>query len=199
VTDAKITRSHVTIALFKGVVYSDSDAALWQALLASASDIREYVAVLGLELAIDEAEGYAYLREQARIEGEEELPRLVPRRSLSYPQSLLLALLRKRLLELDTRGGDTRLVITRDEIVDMVKLFFAGGTNEAKFVDLVDQHINRIVELGFLRRMRGRDDAFEVRRILKAFVDAQWLTALDAKLAAYRAHAGAAPTSEDTP
>jgi hypothetical protein len=197
VTDTKVTRSHVTIALFKGVIYSDSDAETWQSLLAWASDIREYVAIIGLELAINEAEGYAYLREQPRTDGDQELPRIIPRRPLSYPQSLLLALLRKRLLELDTRGGDTRLVITRDEMVDMVKLFFSGGTNEAKFVDLIDQHINRIVDLGFLRRMRGRDDAFEVRRILKAFIDAQWLTELEAKLAAYRAHAGAAPVSED--
>ena len=196
-TDTKITRSHVTIALLKGVVYSDSDAGLWQALLAGASDIREYMAVIGLELVIDEAEGYAYLREQPRTEEDQGLPRLIPRRPLSYPQSLVLALLRKRLLELDTRGGDTRLIITRDEIVDMVKLFFSRGTNEAKFVDLIDQHINRIVDLGFLRRMRGRDDAFEVRRILKAFVDAQWLAELDAKLVAYRAHAGTTPVSED--
>jgi hypothetical protein len=29
---------------------------------------------------------------------------------------------------------------------------------------------------------------FEVRRILKAFVDAQWLLDFDARLAGYRAH-----------
>ncbi len=196
-TDTKLTRSHVTIALFKGVVYSDVDAATWQVLLANASELREYVAVVGLDLEINEAEGYAYLREHPRVEGDQELPRLVPRRPLSYPQSLLLALLRKRLLELDTRGGETRLIVTRDELVDMVRLFFGGGTNEAKFVDLVDQHINRIVDLGFLRRMRGRDDAFEVRRILKAFVDAQWLGELDRRLEAYRAHTGASTAKEE--
>jgi hypothetical protein len=32
----------------------------------------------------------------------------------------------------------------------------------------------------------GQPKAFEVRRILKAFVDAQWLADLDARLAAYR-------------
>ena len=34
------------------------------------------------------------------------LPRLVPRRQLSYPVSLLLALLRKRLAEADAAGGE---------------------------------------------------------------------------------------------
>ena len=51
------------------------------------------------------------------------------------------------------------------------------------------------VDLGFLRRMkaesggpaRGGQTTFEVRRILKAFVDAEWLGELDARLAAYRA------------
>jgi hypothetical protein len=44
------------------------------------------------------------------------------------------------------------------------------------------------VELGFLRRMRGTDDALEVRRILKAFVDAQWLDTFQQRLADYHAH-----------
>jgi hypothetical protein len=57
-------------------------------------------------------------------------------------------------------------------------------------MDRVDTDINKVVELGFLRRMKpvsGQSASFEVRRILKAFVDAQWLTDFDARLAAYRA------------
>ena len=34
---------------------------------------------------------------------------------------------------------------------------------------------------------RGRRTTFEIRRILKAFVDAEWLAERDARLAAYRA------------
>ena len=65
-------------------------------------------------------------------------------------------------------------------------------------VERIDTHLNRIVDLGFLRRMRaaagagapGAQTTFEVRRILKAFVDAEWLAELDARLAAYRAELG---------
>jgi hypothetical protein len=39
--------------------------------------------------------------------------------------------------------------------------------------------------MGFLRRLRGRDDAFEVRRILKAFVDAQWVGDVERRLREY--------------
>jgi hypothetical protein len=183
--------STLVISLLKGVVYRDTDEGLWQALGELQIRVREYVAVLGLELVLDEAEGCAYLRQWAAEEGEAALPRLVPRRQLSYPVSLLLVLLRKKLVELDAGGGDTRLVLRRDEIVDLMRVFLQEVSNEARALDRVEAHINKVVELGFLRRLRGREDEYEVRRILKAFVDAQWLGDLNERLAGYRAHAAA--------
>jgi len=183
--------STLIISLLKGVVYRDGDERLWQALGELQIRVREYVAVLGLELVLDEAEGCAYLRQGAAGEGEAALPRLVPRRQLSYPVSLLLVLLRKKLVELDAGGSDTRLVLKRDEIVDLMRVFLQDVTNEARALDRVEAHINKVVELGFLRRLRGREDEYEVRRILKAFVDAQWLGDVSERLAAYRAHAAA--------
>jgi hypothetical protein len=41
-----------------------------------------------------------------------------------------------------------------------------------------------------LKPQPGQPPAFEVRRILKAFVDAQWLAEFDARLAAYQAELG---------
>ncbi|MFE0119413.1 hypothetical protein ACFWZA_15220 [[Kitasatospora] papulosa] len=41
----------------------------------------------------------------------------MPRRLLSYPVSLLVLLLRKRLAEFDAGADGTRLMITGDEIV----------------------------------------------------------------------------------
>jgi hypothetical protein len=176
----------VVIALMKGVLQAEADPAVWQSLLQLQARVREYVAVLGLELILDEAEGFAYLRQRPVGEGEPELPRLVPRRQLGYVVSLLLALLRRKLAELDAKSGETRLVLSRDELVDLVRLFLPESANEARLLDRIDVHINKIVELGFLRRLRGRDDQFEVRRLLKAFIDAQWLHELDQRLAEYR-------------
>jgi hypothetical protein len=177
------------INLMKGVVNREQDPSLWQSLLEIQPRVRDYVGVLGLELILDEAEGYAYLRQRPSEETESPLPRLVPRRQLGYPVSLLLALLRKKLAEFDATSGDTRLVLGRDQIVDMIRLFLPDSANEARLIDQIDAHINRIVEMGFLRRLRNAEDQFEVRRILKAFVDAQWLADFDARLAAYRDHA----------
>ncbi len=184
-----IALSRVLVGLMKGVVYRESDAPLWQDLLVLQARARDYVAVLGLELMLDEAEGHAFLRTRASQEGEPELPRLVPRRALSFPVSLLLALLRKKLVEFDAAGGDTRLVLSRDEVVELIRVFLPAGSNEARLIDQVETHLNKVVELGFARRLKapGGDQAYEVRRILKAFVDAQWLAEFDQRLLAYRA------------
>jgi hypothetical protein len=149
------------------------------------------VAVLGLDLVLDEAEGYAFLRARQASEDDAiaKLPRLVARRPLTFAVSLLLALLRKKLAEFDAGGGDTRLILTRDEIVELIRVFLPESSNEAKLIDQIDTHLNRIVELGFLRKLKpgtGQTAVFEVRRILKAFVDAQWLADFDARLAAYQ-------------
>ena len=180
--------SPVLIALMKGITSRDDDPAVWQALLELQARVREYVAVLGLELILDEAEGYAYLRQRAAAEGEPELARLVARRQLGYPVSLMLALLRKKLAEFDAGSGESRLILSAEQIADLVRLFLADTANEAKLMDRVDSDIKKIVELGFLRKLRGSEDRFEVRRILKSFVDAQWLGEFDRRLADYKAH-----------
>jgi len=181
--------SLVVTSLMKGVVYRDTQDKAWRHLLLLQPQVRDFVATLGLTAVVDEAEGYAFLRSLPDDEGDEQpgRPRLVARRSLSFHVSLLLALLRKRLAQFDAAAADTRLVLTRDQIVDLIRVFLPSTANEARLVDQIDAHIAKVVDLGFLRRVPGPDDAFEVRRILKAFVDAQWLSDFDERLAAYGA------------
>lgn len=187
--------SILVISLLKGVLYQENDTSLWQALIQLQARVRDHIAVLGLELVFDEAEGYAFLRARPEVEEESaKLPRLVARRPLSFPVSLLLALLRKKLAEFDASGDATRLILSRDEIVELVRVFLPDSSNEAKLIDQIETHLNKIVELGFLRRLKANAAVnstnganFEVRRILKAFVDAQWLADFDARLAAYQA------------
>lgn len=196
-TDYGPELSPVLIALFKGVLYRDQQERLWQDLLRLQGRVIDYVGVLGLELHLDEAEGYAYLGQRPGAAGEQELPRLVPRRQLSFPVSLLLALLRKKLAEHDTSGGDPRLIISLEQIVEMLRLFLPDTANEAKLTDRIQGDINKVVQLGFLRRLRGQPDRFEVRRILQSFVDAQWLGEFEQRLAAYRADAANAGDSAE--
>lgn len=204
--------SQLMVHLLKGVLYREDDERLWASLLRLQARVREQAAVLLLDLVLDEAEGFAFLKSRPDpddAEGTPRLPRLVARRPLSYPVSLMLALLRKRLAEFDAGGGDTRLVLSREEIAELMRVFLPDGTNEARLVDQVDTTISRVVELGFLRRLKpvagsGRQTRqdrghYEVRRILKAFVDAQWLAELDARLETYRTALSGAPQTKEDP
>lgn len=197
--------SVLLIGLLKGVQYREQDERRWAALLHLQARVRDYVAVLNLELLLDEAEGYAFLKsrpEPAEDDPAPRLPRLVARRPLSFPVSLLLALLRKKLAEFDAGGGDTRLVLSRDEIVELVRVFLPDGPNEAKLIDQIETTINKAVELGFLHKLKPTGGGavgqanYKVRRILKAFVDAQWLAEFDARLAVYQSALPGSTTSK---
>lgn len=173
------------IRLMQGVVYRASDEDTWLTLERLGAGVRDHFATIGVDVVIDDAEGYAYLRSRPEEDGEEALPRLVRRRALSYNVSLLLVLLRKRLVEFETAGGEGRLVLSNEQIVEMLRLFQADSTNDARVVDQAETTIKKAAELGFLRQLRGQRDHWEVRRILKAYVDAQTLNDFAAKLREY--------------
>ena len=142
------------ISLFKAAVYRDAAEAIWPQLLALRAQVSDYVSVIGLQLIIDEAEGYAFLRSRDDAD-RPELARLVPRRSLSFHVSLLIALLRKKLAESDAAGTDTRLILTRDQIIEMVRVFLPETSNETRLIAGIEANLNKIIDLGFLRRLRG--------------------------------------------
>lgn len=194
----------VVTQLMKGVVHQDTHAKAWRHLLQLQAQVRDYVATMGLIVVIDEAEGYAFLRSRVD-EGEDEdstrsgPQRLIARRSLPFSTSLLLALLRKRLAEFDVTDSGTRCVLSRDQIVELLRVFIPERSNEAKLVDQVDVTIGKVVDLGFLRRVKDEKAMFEIRRILKAFVDAQWLAHFDEELAKYAVAVGAGEPEGEVP
>jgi hypothetical protein len=192
--------SSAVIPLMKGAVYRDTHERAWKQLIQLQPQVRDYVAVLGLQVVIDEAEGYAFLRQRPADPDTgypttgDPPPRLIPRHALSFHVSLLLALLRKKLAEFDAQGGDTRLILTRDQITEMIRVFLPSTSNDARLVDKLDEHIAKVAGLGFLRPVKNAEGSYEVRRILKAFIDGQWLADLDARLTEY-----AGSLTPDTP
>jgi len=183
----------VVVSLMKGVVYRDQHPSVWLQLEELHGAVLDYVRVMGLDLIIDEAEGYAFLRQLDDQDDEStqssHLPKLVARRPLSFPVSLLCVLLRKKMVELDAAGGDARLILTREQIVEMMRVFLPDRANEARLFDQIDTHINKVAEFGFLKKLAGNPPAWEVRRIIKALVDADWLADFNEKLKVYRDHA----------
>ncbi len=180
--------SEVVIHLMKGILYKEDKPKIWQAMEHAEGPIRDYLSVINLELRIYDSDGFAYLQSKEQQEDSPPLPRIMARRPLSYPVSLMLALLRRKLTEHDTYSSEPRLIITVEDFTDMVSSFFPASNNEVKALKRMDAQLQRISDLGFIRFLDAKKDKFEVKRILKAYIDAQWLSDLDGKLQEYLAH-----------
>lgn len=187
--DKSVAYSQALIALFKGVVNRETHSKQWETILSQRTKVEDYISKIGLTLCLDENDGYCYLRQSNSKEDEPEIPRLIPRHQLSYPVSLLLLLLRKQLLDFDTKNSDERLVVSKQDIIDKILLFLKDTSNEAKQIKEIEGYIRRVEDFGFIRRLKGSDEQYEVLRIIRSFIDVPWLNELDQRLEQYKAYA----------
>jgi len=163
--------STLLVNLLKGVIYRDKNPDLWQSLSGLYAQVADQGAILGLECVVDENEGYAYFKQKITEEGEAAIPRIVQKRQLSYTVSLICVLLRKKLVESDSGGDISRVIFTREQLIDLMQ---------------IDTALRKIIDMGFVRTLETEKETYEVRRILRAFVDADWISSLDEKLKSYR-------------
>jgi Domain of unknown function (DUF4194) len=185
-TNAMNPYAPVIIKLLQGVIYND-DKESWDNLIKYHVPIKEYFKVIGIDVLIYETEGFAFLKQKKFDEGQEiNLPNLIEKRQLSYPVTLLCVLLVEKLIEFDaTEGDSTRLIVDKDEIKEMLRIFLPERTNEAKLIDNIDENINKLVKYGFLRKLNGTESKYEVKRILKAKIPAETLQEVKNKLEEY--------------
>jgi hypothetical protein len=174
----------VLVHLLKGVVYRDQHPLIWDDLRTLQSAALDYFKTIGLDLVVDEADGFAYLRQDPDLD--EGTPRLIQRRPMSAPMSLLCVLLRKKMVEADAGGGDGRVILSHEQITEMMRLFWPRRADESRIDDRIEQQIRRAVEFELLKPLKSDGQAYELRPIIKALVDADWLAGLDEKLEAYQ-------------
>ncbi len=197
--EKNVNFSAVLIKLLQGFIIVD-EKKYWESLLIYQEAVREYFSTLGLQLHLSTDDGYAFLKQgrltqdSEGLQGEDEdeavssdeeisedntafqLPTLVRRMPLSFEISLLCVLLREALEQFDSKvNDDHRLVLHRTDIYELLKLFYVEKTDETKQVKRFDTLINRVVELGFLKELKGNRNSFEVRKIIKAQFDAEKL------------------------
>lgn len=194
--------SSAIIKLMAGVVYRETHEEVWRTLERHPAPVRDHFAEIGVALIVDDLEGYAFLKSLDPEEGADPLPRLVQRRALTYHVSLLLLLLRKRLAEFEATGEEGKLVLQRDQLVEMLRVYLNDSTNETRVIQQVDQTIAQVAKLGFLHELRGSRQnaatgAWEVRRIVKAYIDAETMSDFAGRLAAYADAHGANDQGDD--
>lgn len=174
------------IKLLQGVIYNDNKE-LWDNLIKYHVPIKDYFKVIGIDVLIYETEGFAFLKQKQFDEGQEiNLPNLIEKRQLSYPVTLLCVLLVEKIIEFDaTERYSTRLIVDKDEIKEMFRIFLPEKTNEAKLIDNIDENINKLVKYGFLRKLNDTESKYDVKRILKAKFPVETLQEVKNKLEEY--------------
>lgn len=184
-TPEEYATAAAVIALMRGVVYRERDESTWAALERHGAAVRDHFSDIAVDVVVDDVEGFAYLRTGEDAEGEEPLPRLIRRRTLTYQASILAVLLRRRLAEFEATGSEGRLVLSQEQIGDLLSVFSKDSTNEARSQDRIGSTIRQLKDLGFVQELRGQSDAWEVKRVLKAYVDAQTMGDFEARLTQY--------------
>jgi hypothetical protein len=186
--------SSVLIKLLQGFLLQE-DKVVWETLLLQQTTVRDFFSTLGLYLHLDENDGYAFLRsipeaesDDGKVTGESAIGNaqkeesavekkklsLMRRMPLSFDVSLLCVLLREALDHFDaTVHDDHRLVMTKSEIYDLLKLYFPDKHDETKLIKRLDVIINKVIELGFIRELKSDASRIEVLRIIKAMIDAE--------------------------
>lgn len=165
----------VVIKLLQGVIYSDDPH--WERLQSYLTPIKEYFGKIGLHVQNYDTEGFAYL-EQPDPDPEERtepLPRLTVRRPLSFKVTIFCMLLREQLRLFDASDATGRLIVSIEKLRDLLHPFLSERNNEDKFRQEVKNLTNQMLELGFLKRLSGQDENYEIRPIIKAKIDAEML------------------------
>jgi len=157
------------IRLLQDAIYSE-EFDLWATLLRYQPHIENYFREIGLELVVHEQDGFAYLK-QADAEDTTGIPRLFRRDKLSKGVAIIGVILREQLLHFDERVHDeTRLVLRKEEILQLAAPFFPETNDEIRADKRLETALNRAQEMGLLRQLPAPEgeERYEVRRIVKA-------------------------------
>ena len=179
--------SVAAVKLLQGVVYDD-EPKLWDVLLRSKSALESYFGRIGLSLVIDEADGYAFLRQWGDADypdGHDPLPRLMRRTSMGYTATLLCVLLRDKLRRFEEEEvHNERCVVETEELFEQWRAFVPASSDEVRRRKELGAALSKVEELGFVTKFSPDPEAWEVRRALKARLPVAELERLRDKLAA---------------
>ena len=189
-TASKSLYAHVIIKLLQGPVYVD-EKLVWRDLQSWQSAIRDYFGKIGIQLLINEVDGFARIMQPEPDESEENpLPRLMRKQTMNYETTLLCVILREMLEEFDIKSEGIKLFLTQKDIKERIELFYKEQTNKSKLWKELSKPINSLQNIGILKLTRedavNKDNnQYEVKRILKALVNNDKLEQIKNKLGTY--------------
>ncbi len=192
--NASISHRHVIVRLLQGPVYQE-DFDLWGKLGAEWERICDHFLQMGLEVARDDAAGYAFVRHREDMDEEDSddawddsieapLPRLLRRTRLTYHQTILLVLLREELMRFEQNQEEgSHLYRSAQELRDLMSAYYPELHDEKKVHRQISGLVSKFEEWGMLRRVRDKDGGlYRVERIVKAKLPPEKLAEVREKL-----------------
>jgi hypothetical protein len=193
----------VCVKLLQGPIYNNDS--VWNLLSSWKSAIQDYFATISVSVVISDEDGYAFLSQKddealdnggadalpsERIEETVCVPRLVKKYPLSVEESLLCVLLREELDTFDASGNQSAILkMKENDIKERLSVFIKDKNDQIKYYSKLDSYLNKLVTLTFLRDLTGDkvrtpgDREFEVRRIIRAKINPEFLRQFKDKLA----------------
>ncbi|MBI9102191.1 MAG: DUF4194 domain-containing protein [Spirochaetales bacterium] len=175
----------VVLQLLKGILqYEDKD---WTDLLIHQRAVRAYFADIGLELHLNEADGYAYLAQPLDEEEEQPLPRLTRRIPLSFEVSLLCVLLREEMDAFEAGASEALyLYITLSDFREKLQVYFKENLDQIRLFRELDRYVRKVEELGLISQSnRGKENQepiYRVSPLTKAKVSLEFIGEFKRKL-----------------
>ena len=179
--------SKAIVRLLKSPIERKNES-LWNSVVTYQNEIQKYIATIGLELIVKKDEGFAFVKQFEDSEGN--TLGLIVRRQIGFEASIVLIVLRQSLEDFDSNPTQIQVAekfITNSEIKEEVELFLQEGYNRMKFQKDLDSHINKIVELGYLKEVSKKDSEtkYQIHRIIKEKVTLDILQDFKTKLKEY--------------
>ena len=175
--------SQVCIKLLQGPLFSQNvNDKLWEKLEMYESDIQAFFAILGVSVAIDKADGFAFLQQNDLNEEDDNVSRLIRQIPLTEEQSFLCILLRDELNKFDnpnnSQNKSSVLILRESELYEQFAMFYTSKTDQITARANFKKNLNRLCELGLLKEQNPddteKDSEYEVRRYVRAKIDSEF-------------------------
>ncbi len=185
----------ICIKLLQGpIIKSSEQDKNWNLLLRDRSYIDKYFSTIGITLLVEEADGYAFLRQKNENLDEdfESLPRLIRKYRLSAEESFLCVVLREALDYFESSDDFSEIFTMKEsEIMERLKDYAPAYTDELKFKTKLHQSMNKLQELGYVENLSKKDagnaqdesdDVYKINKIIRAIVSPDFLEEFRDKL-----------------
>ena len=175
--------SQVCIKLLQGPLFRQNiNDKLWEKLEMYESDIQAFFAILGVSVAIDKADGFAFLQQNDLNEEDDNVSRLIRQIPLTEEQSFLCILLRDELNKFDnpnnSQNKSSVLILRESELYEQFAMFYTSKTDQITARNNFKKNLNRLCELGLLKEQNPDDmekeSEYEVRRYVRAKIDSEF-------------------------